>query len=153
MQRKGSEGESETETKRTLREQWEPPSPSRMLEHGDVLFFEVHVGLPQLVLGQMSCPFRVRRSERIVAIRCRLGLGLPLAAKQDTIQPSEHDERPRRPQRRDTNLTWISQDITEEQNGLMGELLMALSASSVALGLFHQLVSDIFESEDERSTP
>jgi hypothetical protein len=29
----------------------------------------------------------------------------------------------------------------------------ALNANSVALGLFHQLVSGIFESEDERSTP
>jgi hypothetical protein len=38
-------------------------------------------------------------------------------------------------------------------NMVPGELLMALSASSVTLGLFHKLVSDIFESERAESTP
>ena len=38
-------------------------------------------------------------------------------------------------------------------NLVPGELLMALSASSVALGLFHQFVSDTFESERAESPP
>ena len=38
-------------------------------------------------------------------------------------------------------------------NMVPGELLVALSASSVALGLFHQFVSDIFESERTEPPP